>query len=63
MHTSFYVAIPNHSGPGARPRHKHTTLRVPRYRVMFPYRHQNEDELDLEEGDMIQVLEQCPDGW
>ncbi|XP_043200207.1 sorbin and SH3 domain-containing protein 1-like isoform X7 [Amphibalanus amphitrite] len=33
------------------------------YRVMFPYRHQNEDELDLEEGDMIQVLEQCPDGW
>ena len=30
---------------------------------MFPYRHQNEDELDLEEGDMIHVLEQCPDGW
>ncbi|XP_037084312.1 uncharacterized protein LOC119104700 [Pollicipes pollicipes] len=33
------------------------------YRVLFPYDHQNEDELDLEEGDLIHVLEQCPDGW
>jgi len=32
-------------------------------RAMFPYRPVNEDELDLAEGDLIQVMEQCPDGW
>lgn len=34
-----------------------------RYRALYRYRPQNTDELDLEEGDIIYVLEKCDDGW
>ncbi|KAG5678402.1 hypothetical protein PVAND_008077 [Polypedilum vanderplanki] len=33
------------------------------YRAMYNYRPVNSDELELREGDLIYVLEQCDDGW
>lgn len=35
----------------------------PRYRAMYQYRPQNEDELELQEGDRVDVMQQCDDGW
>lgn len=34
-----------------------------RYRAIYKYRPQNSDELELEEGDVVFVLEKCDDGW
>ena len=34
-----------------------------RYRALFSYEPVNEDELRLEEGDEVIVLEKCDDGW
>ncbi|XP_076375466.1 cbl-associated protein isoform X3 [Megalopta genalis] len=33
------------------------------YRALYPYRPQNEDELELKEGDTVYVMEKCDDGW
>lgn len=34
-----------------------------RYRAVYQYRPQNEDELELREGDRVDVMQQCDDGW
>lgn len=34
-----------------------------RYRALYNYRPQNEDELELKEGDTVYVMEKCDDGW
>lgn len=34
-----------------------------RYRAMYQYRPQNDDELELREGDRVDVMQQCDDGW
>ncbi|XP_075533677.1 uncharacterized protein LOC142566721 isoform X2 [Dermacentor variabilis] len=33
------------------------------YRVLYSYRPQHEDELELREGDTVLVMEKCDDGW
>ncbi|XP_061584856.1 vinexin isoform X3 [Cololabis saira] len=33
------------------------------YKAVYNYRPQNADELELKEGDIVQVLEKCDDGW
>ncbi|XP_076243270.1 cbl-associated protein isoform X1 [Calliopsis andreniformis] len=33
------------------------------YRALYSYRPQNEDELELKEGDTVYVMEKCDDGW
>ncbi|KAJ8672551.1 hypothetical protein QAD02_003810 [Eretmocerus hayati] len=33
------------------------------YRALYNYRPQNEDELELMEGDTVFVMEKCDDGW
>ncbi|XP_034952537.1 uncharacterized protein [Chelonus insularis] len=33
------------------------------YRALYNYRPQNEDELELKEGDTVYVIEKCDDGW
>ncbi|XP_015184533.1 PREDICTED: MATH and LRR domain-containing protein PFE0570w-like isoform X5 [Polistes dominula] len=33
------------------------------YRALYNYRPQNEDELELKEGDTVFVMEKCDDGW
>lgn len=30
---------------------------------MYNYKPQNKDELELREGDILQVMEKCDDGW
>lgn len=34
-----------------------------RYRAIYAYKPQNEDELELKEGDVVYVMEKCDDGW
>lgn len=34
-----------------------------RYQVLYNYKPQHDDELDLHEGDLIYLLERCDDGW
>ncbi|KAM4616377.1 vinexin isoform 2-T5 [Polymixia lowei] len=33
------------------------------YKAVYNYRPQNTDELELREGDIVQVMEKCDDGW
>ena len=33
------------------------------YRALYTYVPQNEDELELREGDIVYVMEKCDDGW
>ncbi|KAJ0019452.1 hypothetical protein NQD34_007021 [Periophthalmus magnuspinnatus] len=34
-----------------------------RYKAVYNYKPQNSDELELREGDIVQVMEKCDDGW
>lgn len=34
-----------------------------RYKAVYNYKPQNSDELELREGDIVQVVEKCDDGW
>lgn len=34
-----------------------------RYRALYNYKPQNDDELELKEGDTVYVMEKCDDGW
>lgn len=34
-----------------------------RYRALYSYKPQNDDELELKEGDTVYVMEKCDDGW
>jgi len=36
---------------------------IQRYKVLFNYEPRHLDELSLEEGDIIDVVEKCDDGW
>ncbi|XP_037669024.1 vinexin isoform X7 [Choloepus didactylus] len=42
---------------------KTTQIHWTLYRAMYRYRPQNEDELELQEGDQVDVMQQCDDGW
>uniref|UniRef100_A0A3B1JPL2 Sorbin and SH3 domain containing 3 n=1 Tax=Astyanax mexicanus TaxID=7994 RepID=A0A3B1JPL2_ASTMX len=33
------------------------------YKAVYNYKPQNRDELELKEGDIVQVMEKCDDGW
>ena len=35
----------------------------PSYRALYNYKPQNEDEVELLEGDIVYVMEKCDDGW
>ncbi|XP_063167596.1 vinexin isoform X2 [Candoia aspera] len=56
--------------PTSKPRGpEHTTRASPsniqwtQYQALYHYRPQNEDELELQEGDRVDVMQQCDDGW
>lgn len=34
-----------------------------RYQAVYNYLPRNEDELELKEGDVVDVMEKCDDGW
>ena len=33
------------------------------FQALYSYVPQNEDELELQEGDLVSVMEKCDDGW
>lgn len=43
--------------------HNTTQIHWTPYRAVYQYRPQNEDELELREGDRVDVMQQCDDGW
>ncbi|CAH2071398.1 unnamed protein product, partial [Iphiclides podalirius] len=47
----------------AEPLYVDTNAEAVPYRAMYKYRPQNPDELELQEGDTVYVLEKCDDGW
>ncbi|XP_068027193.1 vinexin isoform X2 [Melanerpes formicivorus] len=53
--------------PGARPEpapsYNGSEMRWTPYRALYQYQPQNADELELLEGDCVDVLQQCDDGW
>ena len=34
-----------------------------RFQVLYNYAPRNEDELELREGEVVDVMERCDDGW
>lgn len=34
-----------------------------RFQALYNYMPRNEDELELKEGDIVDVMEKCDDGW
>eukprot|EP00117_Sycon_ciliatum_P006155 scpid25991/ scgid9812/ Sorbin and SH3 domain-containing protein 1; Ponsin; SH3 domain protein 5; SH3P12; c-Cbl-associated protein len=57
---SVTLASPSHSSSSSG---SGTAEPLKRFRTLYAYAPQNTDELELAEGDIIQVLEQCSDGW
>ncbi|XP_037634135.1 vinexin isoform X7 [Sebastes umbrosus] len=47
--------VPNNPDSTAAQRHP--------YKAVYNYKPQNSDELELREGDLVQVMEKCDDGW
>lgn len=33
------------------------------FQALYSYVPQNDDELELQEGDLVSVMEKCDDGW
>ncbi|XP_069795435.1 sorbin and SH3 domain-containing protein 2-like isoform X5 [Narcine bancroftii] len=44
------------------PAHADSQIGEP-YQAMYSYNPRNEDELELKEGDIVDVMEKCDDGW
>lgn len=42
---------------------QHSNQQICIYRSLYNYQPKNEDELELQEGDIIYVMEKCDDGW
>ncbi|XP_075894989.1 vinexin isoform X3 [Nelusetta ayraudi] len=58
-------AMPNHTAPHTQVQNNHGSPAVQRqsYKAVYNYKPQNSDELELREGDIVQVVEKCDDGW
>ncbi|XP_009471090.1 PREDICTED: vinexin [Nipponia nippon] len=62
---------PPHAAPGAptstrpepAPSYNGSEIQWTPYRALYQYRPQNADELELLEGDRVDVMQQCDDGW
>ncbi|XP_067377458.1 vinexin isoform X2 [Channa argus] len=50
-----HTQVPNNSGS--------TLVQRQPYKAVYNYKPQNSDELELREGDIVQVMEKCDDGW
>lgn len=49
--------------PQAAPSYNGSEIQWTLYRALYQYRPQNADELELLEGDRVDVMQQCDDGW
>ncbi|XP_021361679.1 uncharacterized protein LOC110455709 isoform X3 [Mizuhopecten yessoensis] len=46
-----------------RPKVTDDDLAISSYKALYAYKPQNDDELELWEGDQVYVMEKCDDGW
>ncbi|KAM8990799.1 vinexin isoform 1-T1 [Ara ararauna] len=51
------------AAPEPAPSYNGSEIRWTPYRALYQYRPQNADELELLEGDRVDVMQQCDDGW
>ncbi|XP_061205615.1 vinexin [Neopsephotus bourkii] len=51
------------AAPEPAPSYNGSTIQWTPYRALYQYRPQNADELELLEGDRVDVMQQCDDGW
>nr|XP_032656767.1 vinexin isoform X1 [Chelonoidis abingdonii]XP_032656768.1 vinexin isoform X2 [Chelonoidis abingdonii] len=49
--------------PKAPPSDNGSSIQWTPFQAIYQYRPQNEDELELHEGDRVDVMQQCDDGW
>ncbi|KAM4579045.1 vinexin isoform 2-T3 [Fundulus diaphanus] len=55
--SNAHVSLQAQNNPGSK-----VGQRQP-YKAIYNYKPQNVDELELREGDIVQVMEKCDDGW
>ncbi|XP_058697469.1 sorbin and SH3 domain-containing protein 1 isoform X7 [Poecile atricapillus] len=48
---------------GASPERSQTPRDIVSYQALYSYTPQNDDELELRDGDIVDVMEKCDDGW
>ncbi|XP_054840067.1 sorbin and SH3 domain-containing protein 1 isoform X1 [Eublepharis macularius] len=48
---------------GTSPDRSHTPQDILSYQALYSYIPQNDDELELRDGDVVDVMEKCDDGW
>ncbi|XP_025066171.1 vinexin isoform X2 [Alligator sinensis] len=61
--SALQTSGPASSCPVASPSSNGSNIQWTRYRALYQYKPQNEDELELREGDQVDVMQQCDDGW
>ncbi|XP_071655387.1 vinexin [Patagioenas fasciata] len=54
---------PTSARPEPAPSYNGSEIQWTPYRALYQYRPQNADELELLEGDRVDVMQQCDDGW
>ncbi|XP_071585346.1 vinexin isoform X3 [Heliangelus exortis] len=54
---------PTNPRPEPAPSYNGSEIQWTPYRALYQYRPQNADELELLEGDRVDVMQQCDDGW
>ncbi|KAM6234909.1 vinexin isoform 1-T2 [Porphyrio hochstetteri] len=54
---------PTSTHPEPTPSYNGSEIQWTPYRALYQYRPQNADELELLEGDRVDVMQQCDDGW
>lgn len=57
------VGAPASTPPAPAPSYNGSEIQWTPYRALYQYRPQNADELELQEGDRVDVMQQCDDGW
>ncbi|XP_062452905.1 vinexin isoform X1 [Rhea pennata] len=67
-HCPAQLSRPQHPAPAgahpaAAPSSNGSDIQWTPYRALYQYRPQNADELELLEGDRVDVMQQCDDGW
>ncbi|XP_056351339.1 sorbin and SH3 domain-containing protein 1 isoform X25 [Oenanthe melanoleuca] len=48
---------------GSSPERSQTPRDIVSYQALYSYTPQNDDELELRDGDIVDVMEKCDDGW
>ncbi|XP_042329242.1 vinexin isoform X2 [Sceloporus undulatus] len=63
LETAASSQSPQLRSPGQMSEAPPSSIQWTPYLALYQYRPQNEDELELHEGDRVDVMQQCDDGW